>query len=234
MRVRKAGENMEQGKERWERDEARALLARAADGAMAVNRHQRIVLWNAEMERLIGVTAGRALGKRCYEVLRGHDPSGKPVCHEGCPSIMAAGKGKAVRTRDLVVRGRGGNPLRLCVTALPGCPKADDGIAVAYLYHDVTSERRAQALGRRVLTLVHGEGDLSGACAERPELTRREVEVLELLVSGASTSAMAGELHISPLTARNHIRGVMDKLGAHSRAQAIAQAFKRGLIDARA
>lgn len=61
-------------------------------------------------------------------------------------------------------------------------------------------------------------------------LTRRQSEVLHLLGSGASTEQMANTLHLSQQTVRNHVRHVLQALGAHSRLQAVAIAHQEGLI----
>jgi LuxR family transcriptional regulator, maltose regulon positive regulatory protein len=53
-------------------------------------------------------------------------------------------------------------------------------------------------------------------------LTRREVEILKLLASGHSVPEIAGELCIATSTLRTHIRNIYDKLGVHSRIEAVA------------
>jgi PAS domain S-box-containing protein len=57
-----------------------------------------------------------------------------------------------------------------------------------------------------------------------PHLTPRQHEVLRLLEQGRSTAQIAGELHISTETARNHIRRLFRALGVHSRLEAVAVA----------
>jgi DNA-binding NarL/FixJ family response regulator len=64
------------------------------------------------------------------------------------------------------------------------------------------------------------------------ELTQRELDVLSLLVQGLSQSAIAERLFISPKTVGKHIEHILAKLGAHSRAQAVAIAVREGLIEA--
>jgi PAS domain S-box-containing protein len=63
-----------------------------------------------------------------------------------------------------------------------------------------------------------------------PHLTPRQNEVLHLLADGASTDEMAGELHISRETVRNHVRALFRALGVHSRVQAVATARADGLL----
>jgi DNA-binding NarL/FixJ family response regulator len=61
-------------------------------------------------------------------------------------------------------------------------------------------------------------------------LTQRELEVLRLLASGASTKDAADALGISTATLRAHIQAILRKLGAHSRLEAVAEAARLGLI----
>jgi DNA-binding NarL/FixJ family response regulator len=61
-------------------------------------------------------------------------------------------------------------------------------------------------------------------------LSRREREVLELVADGLSNRLIAERLDISEHTAKFHLRSIMDKLGADTRAEAVARAARRGLL----
>jgi DNA-binding NarL/FixJ family response regulator len=61
-------------------------------------------------------------------------------------------------------------------------------------------------------------------------LTAREGEVLERLARGQSQAEIAVELGISSKTVANHLQNVLTKLGAHSRAEAVALAYRNGLV----
>jgi len=61
--------------------------------------------------------------------------------------------------------------------------------------------------------------------------TSREREVLALLARGSSDSEIADMLALSPATVQTHVRNAKAKLGARTRAQAVALALQRGLID---
>jgi DNA-binding NarL/FixJ family response regulator len=61
-------------------------------------------------------------------------------------------------------------------------------------------------------------------------LTRREVEVLRLLVVGLATKDIAARLVISPKTARNHIEHIYTKVGVSNRAGASLFAMTHGLL----
>jgi DNA-binding NarL/FixJ family response regulator len=63
------------------------------------------------------------------------------------------------------------------------------------------------------------------------ELTRRELEVLELIAQGDKNSAIAEKLVISEKTVRNHITNIFSKLQVADRAEAIIKARDAGLAD---
>ena len=60
--------------------------------------------------------------------------------------------------------------------------------------------------------------------------TAREREVLDLLADGATDEQIATRLKLSPATVQTHVRNAKSKLGARTRAQAVALALHRGLI----
>jgi DNA-binding NarL/FixJ family response regulator len=64
----------------------------------------------------------------------------------------------------------------------------------------------------------------------RGELTERERQVVQLLTEGLSNKLIADRLGISDHTAKFHVNGVMMKLGASTRTEAVVEAMRRGLI----
>jgi DNA-binding NarL/FixJ family response regulator len=64
----------------------------------------------------------------------------------------------------------------------------------------------------------------------RGELTERERQVVQLLSEGLSNKLIADRLGISDHTAKFHVNGVMIKLGASTRTEAVVEAMRRGLI----
>jgi DNA-binding NarL/FixJ family response regulator len=101
-------------------------------------------------------------------------------------------------------------------------------------FSDVVGAVRAAAAGEVLFSsselqrLLLSER-IEPATATEP-LTPRELEVLHLLASGASTVAAATSLGISTATLRAHIQAVLRKLGAHSRLEAVAEAARLGLV----
>jgi len=83
---------------------------------------------------------------------------------------------------------------------------------------------RVGALWRR----LHGRNGDGGTKARG--LTAREVEVLGLLADGLTQKDIAARLSISPKTVGIHIEHILGKLDVHSRAQAVAAAYRENLL----
>ena len=62
-------------------------------------------------------------------------------------------------------------------------------------------------------------------------LTPREREIVELMAEGASNRTIALQLAISRHTVKFHVASILAKLGARSRAEAVAVALRRGLLE---
>ncbi len=64
----------------------------------------------------------------------------------------------------------------------------------------------------------------------KPTLTGRELEVLGLVADGKTSRQIGDLLFISENTVKNHIRNILDKLGLHSRNEAVLYAIRENLI----
>ena len=71
------------------------------------------------------------------------------------------------------------------------------------------------------------------ARASIEQLTSREMEVLKALAKGLSNKEIAESLHMSVDTERTHMMNILNKLGVHSRLQALLFAARYGLIELR-
>lgn len=80
----------------------------------------------------------------------------------------------------------------------------------------------------RVLAAVHVGGHSEG---EDRSLSTREREVLNLIAAGMPNKQIALKLGISPHTAKFHVAGVLQKLGAASRTEAVSTGVRRGLLS---
>ena len=79
-----------------------------------------------------------------------------------------------------------------------------------------------------LLRRLAADAKLAGAAAA---LSRREIEVLELLAEGKSNKAIGQVLTISEETVKTHLKRLYEKLGAADRAQAVAIALRQQLIN---
>jgi len=64
-----------------------------------------------------------------------------------------------------------------------------------------------------------------------PAPTAREIEVLELISDGLANREIGDKLYLSEETVKSHVRHLLAKLQARSRAHAVAVGFRRGLLD---
>jgi DNA-binding NarL/FixJ family response regulator len=104
-----------------------------------------------------------------------------------------------------------------------------------------------QALVEAVVTVAEGRtlvasgmaermlSDFAGMLRRRREaagiaLSDREQQVLDLVAGGLGNRAIAAELHLSEHTVKNHVRRILEKLGAASRTEAVVIAARAGLV----
>jgi DNA-binding NarL/FixJ family response regulator len=89
----------------------------------------------------------------------------------------------------------------------------------------------ADELLARLRCLLRRTGRATPAASST--LTRRELEVLQLLAEGLDQAEIAERLVISPKTVGSHLERVLSKLGAHSRAEAVALAYRLRVVPVR-
>lgn len=104
--------------------------------------------------------------------------------------------------------------------------KSARGSQIRQAVHEVASGKRS--LDPAVRRLLAEE--YATTAGEAEPLTGRELEVLRLVVQGARNNEIGQRLSISVKTVETHLTSIYGKLGAQSRAEAIALAQKRGLL----
>ena len=92
--------------------------------------------------------------------------------------------------------------------------------------------KRQTIVVREVPVSVPAEGPFIPDERKREDLhiTRRELEILELIAQGLSTREIAGKLFVSESTVKTHSSRVFDKLGARRRTQAVQLGKEFGLL----
>jgi DNA-binding NarL/FixJ family response regulator len=84
-------------------------------------------------------------------------------------------------------------------------------------------------LGHLLSQLVETRSEQKSVMRRLSRLTRREREVLALLVEGADNDVVADRLVISPETARTHIQNILGKLEVHSRLEALSLVLRNNI-----
>ena len=197
-------------------------LARSGDGAFVIGPDGRIVLWNRAAERILGYPARQVMGRPCCDVFAGADDNGNRLCYRGCHVESLVKLGEPIQSFDMQTRTRAGHPIWLSVSTLT-VRAGGDALAV-HLFRDVTKTKETLELLR---------DRVAAPPAPPPEaatLTRRELEVLRVLATGANTRTAAERLHVSRATVRNHVQNLLGKLGVHSRLEAVAYATRHRLV----
>jgi DNA-binding CsgD family transcriptional regulator len=172
------------------------------------NRFGRIVEWNVPAEELSGVPAHEAVGRGCWEVIRGRDARGGTVCHPGCSVVRLIREGWPVSCSELCVHLPSGVEQLAVSTIVVG-----EGADVSVLHP---------------LQVVPPAVETAPAAAA-VELTPRQREILALLADGIRAKEIAQRLSLSVATVRNHIHALLRQLGASSQLAAVARARELGL-----
>jgi DNA-binding NarL/FixJ family response regulator len=111
--------------------------------------------------------------------------------------------------------------------------KAIQAGAKAYLLKGMSVEE----LISTIRSVHQGRTRIPAAIAEKlaerlagPQLTNRELEVLQLIVRGRSNKEIGIDLSISEATVKTHINTLLSKLGVSDRTQASTAAIQRGIV----
>ena len=116
--------------------------------------------------------------------------------------------------------------------------------AVGYLVKDCSTDEIAQTLREAASDDTALSSGIASVMLEEvrridPEpsaddadrvVTKREVEVLQLIADGCSTQEVADSLFISQKTVKNHLASIYQKLDARDRTQAVLQAVRMGIV----
>ena len=206
-------------------------LVHSPDAVFATDRQERIIFWNTQAERLLGFEADEIVGKSCSAALAGCDVYGNRYCTEACPVTRIATRGESVRQFGLQLHAKDGRLVAADVSIMHLAVRAPDHFV---LLHTLTPRERIavspetetpEAPPRPTLVSMRESQDVRAK-----KLTPREVEVLGMLAAGHPTPEIAERLHISTLTARNHVQNILEKLEVHSKAEAVAFAFQQRLL----
>ncbi|MBZ0119425.1 MAG: LuxR C-terminal-related transcriptional regulator [Sandaracinaceae bacterium] len=176
---------------------------------IGIGPQKRITMWNEAMARLLELPHAEAIGRPCFEVLRGRDVHGNEYCGPNCPIDRSLACRRPIQPFELVVPSRSGqHSLRIA----PLWSSARH----CYVVVSSASSQSVEPLER--------------AAVEASVLSAREREILGELASGRGTKEIASAFFLSSHTVRNHVQRILHKLGARSRLEAVAIARDRALL----
>ncbi|MDH3285022.1 MAG: LuxR C-terminal-related transcriptional regulator [Acidobacteriota bacterium] len=216
------------------------FLANTTDGVFAVDRQQRIVLWNHGATTILGHEPAEVLGRKCYRLLRGRDAGGCTICRPDCELICAARRHECVPNSDVRAPTKEGQDVWLNVSTVVVPGRNSSLSALVHLFHEANRKHEVEDVVEHLASSLAqlavadppapAVNEAEEEDGQEPDLTPREREVLGLLAAGLSTTAIAKRLCISPRTVSNHAQSVLEKLGVHSRLEAVTYSIKNGLI----
>jgi PAS domain S-box-containing protein len=210
----------------------------AADGALIIDEKLRIQFWNRAAEQITGFGKGDVIGQKCYHIFQGRDEKRRLICKAGCHVAELALKSEPVYNYDIRTRTNNGDRRWLNVSVITSkMGQNRNKKMIVHLFRDVTQRKDGEMFLRRILEMAQRYHIIPFEPGERKDpdrhidkLTPRQREVLTLLVRGLSTKEIAEALFISMSTVRNHVQHIFDKLGVHSRPEAIVYAYQNELI----
>jgi DNA-binding NarL/FixJ family response regulator len=188
------------------------VVASVGDGSSlvsAVDEHAPdVVITDLSMPDLDGVAATRRLLE-----LRADLPVLVLTMHEDDEHVFAALRAGA---RGYLVKGSDGDEIVRAVHSVAGGDAVYGG-----------------SVARRIIAFYAGRAD--GSAGERafPDLTPRELEVLEILAGGSRNHEIARRLGMSDKTVRNHVSQILGKLQVPDRTAAALRAREAGLGEGR-
>ena len=205
-----------------------------ADAIFVVDPEYCLAHWDAGSESLTGFLAEEMVGKPCYEALSGEGQDGTPFGIHVHSAVRLAWAGRPYSGFNARVFTRSGGERWIVVSTL--AVETEEGPYVICLMRDAQEAHETLEMARDLIWLSrHERPTEGGAGSERrdaPVLTPRQREVLGLMASGKTAGEIGRELFLSQATVRNHIRALLQALGAHSQLEALARAREAGLLGA--
>lgn len=185
----------------------REVLRALADGtpaAFATDQDDRIVFWNRGAARLLNREPDEVLGRRAHRVFK---------------------------ERDLFVHGLRG--MNVTLLMIPG--RRSHLFTVVHILQALDEQTLQSTAQPAVSTSSSFRSfappvPLRLAVPDRPPLTCRERQILELIATGLQNKEVARELQISSVTVRNHVQNILAKLDVHSKLEAVSLAYRRAWV----
>jgi PAS domain S-box-containing protein len=201
---------------------------RTGDAVYVVDPDYRIVHWDSQMESLTGALSQEAIGQPCYEAVMGEREDGGPFCAHGCSVMHLAQAHRPVSAFEMRIKTRSGDRRWVSVSNLT--LETEEGTYLVHLMRDTQGTHDALEMAHGLIQLSSKKEAPAPRRRDVPALTSRQLEVLRLLSEGKSVKEIGKELYISEATVRNHVRSLLQALGAHSQLEVLAKARVMGIL----
>lgn len=199
------------------------------DAVFVIGPDYRIIYWDSRAEFLTGLRAEDVLDRPCYEVILGEREGGERFCSWGCSVMRMSQEGRPVLSYDMKIHSPSGGKRWVNVSTLS--IECDEGIHIVHLMRDAQRTHETLEMAQGLIQISKKADKRSTADRHTlPALTARQLEMLQLLSKGKSVREIKTDLHLSEATVRNHIRSVLQALGAHSQLEALARARELGIL----
>lgn len=195
------------------------LFVGTRDGVWISDPSGRILFWNEAAEAILGYSAQEVVGRKCADIFDGRDIHGNRLCIWPCALTMER-SGELLQHFDMATRTKKGRPLWINISSLAMPSDRDQLPTIVHLFRDVTKLHQIEALTRQQLTQTWKAANEATLRPVR-ELSKRELEVVNLMRAGATTAVIADQLCISRGTVRSHIQNILSKLKVHSRLEVV-------------
>lgn len=208
------------------------LFDHTADAAFTVSEGGEIRAWNAGAEALFGYPREEVIGRPCFDLLQGRGALRTLVCTEHCHVRDCAAHGRPIPDFDLEVMTRAGGRTWVNISTVVHCDQRTGRRLIVHLARDIGRRKRTEALVQRVLRLSRQIADAPVETRPAPTipLSEQEQRVLQRFSEGLSATDVEHDLGVSPQTLRNHLHRINQKLGTHTRLEAVIHAIRRQLI----
>lgn len=203
------------------------IEARTKDAVFVVGPDYRIVYWDYRAESLTGILSENVVGKPCSEALRGECEGGDSLSDHLDSVMRLAQEGQPAPSYDMHVFTRSGGRRWVNVSVLS--VDSEEGPYLVHLMRDSQEAHEMLELARGLIRLSSKKEPT--ARRDVPVLTARQLEVLRMLSEGKGVKEMGEELYLSQATIRNHVRGLLQSLRAHTQLEALAKARELGLLS---
>ena len=134
-------------------------LCKSKDPVYVVNDTQRIVCWNAGVQKLLGYSEAEVLNQPCYQIIGGR-VCGKSWCHAGCAVLRSAKRGILIQNFEMEVRTKSGDEVSL-ITGTFTVERKNRRFTIHLLRDKTRAEHTKEALDNFLDTL-HSYGVANG------------------------------------------------------------------------